>query len=156
MMDPDTLLDLLRLAMEETVVQDAYLFRVDSSERSLAGRLAIRLQPKMPAWHVDPEYNRMYGNAPKRIVLPAECSGYRNEDERVLVSPDVIVHRRGLAGPNLLVIELKKTTNRDNGSCDRHRLIAFQQQLGYRYGARIECETRPGLNPSMRLLDWFA
>ena len=154
-MDPDELLNLLTQAMNESVASDEYLFRVDASERNLAGRLCIHLQPKLPDWHVDPEYNRMAGNAPKRIHLPLECTGYRNEDDLVLVCPDLIVHRRGSEGPNLLVVELKKTTNRDKGICDRHRLLAFREQFGYRFGARVECETRPEAQPAMRLLDWF-
>jgi hypothetical protein len=154
-MNPDELLNLLTQAMNETVASDEYLFRVDASERNLAGRLGIHLQPKLLDWHVDPEYNRMAGNAPKRIHLPLECAGYRNEDDLVLVCPDLIVHRRGPEGPNLLVVELKKTTNRDKGICDRHRLLAFREQFGYRFGARIECETRPNAQPAMRLLDWF-
>jgi hypothetical protein len=155
-MNTEELLNLLIQAMNETAVADDYLFRVDASERNLAGRLGIHLQPKLPDWHVDPEYNRMAGNTPKRIYLPPECAGYRNEDDLVLVSPDLIVHRRGPEGPNLLVIELKKTTNRDKGACDRHRLLAFREQFGYLFGARLECETRPEAEPEMRLVDWFA
>lgn len=83
------------------------------------------------------------------------CAGYRNDDNLVLVSPDLVVHRRGADGPNLLVVELKKTTNGDTGLCDQQRLIAFRRQFRYRFGARIECETRPGSDPAMRLLDWF-
>jgi hypothetical protein len=103
-MNPDELLDLLIQAMNETVAADEYLFRVDVSERNLAGRLGIHLQPNLPDWHVDPEYNRMNGNMPKRIHLPPECAGYRNDDDLVLVCPDLIIHRRGPEGPNLLVV----------------------------------------------------
>ncbi len=155
-MDPEKLLELLLQAMIETSTGDEYLFRNNSSERNLAGRLGFHLQQKLHDWHVDPEYNRMNGDTPKRIHLPVECAGYRDDDDLVLVSPDLIVHRRGPEGPNLLVIELKKTTNRDNGICDHHRLLAFRQQFGYLFGARIECETRPHTEPAMRLLEWFA
>ena len=56
--------------------------------------------------------------------------------------PDIIVHRRGPEGPNLLVIEVKKTTNPCPRNCDRLRLHAFCGQLHYRFGALIEFETR--------------
>ena len=154
-MNVDELRPLFEEALRETATKDAYLFLVDVSERNLAGRLAIHLQPKLPRWHVDPEYNRMNGDLPKRIELPPMCAGYRNDDNLVLVSPDLVVHRRGADGPNLLFVELKKTTNGDTGLCDQQRLIAFRRQFRYRFGARIECETRPGSDPAMRLLDWF-
>ena len=154
-MNADKLRPLFEAALRETVTVDAYLFQVNVSERNLAGRLGMHLQPKLPEWHVDPEYNRMNGHDSKRIELPPVCAGYRNEDNLVLVSPDLVVHRRGSDGPNLLVVELKKTTNGDNGLCDQQRLLAFQRQFGYRFGARIECETRLGVLPAMRLLDWF-
>ncbi|HQZ40607.1 MAG TPA: hypothetical protein PLH72_16375 [Vicinamibacterales bacterium] len=68
--------------------------------------------------------------------------------------PDVIVHRRGGAGPNLLVIELKKTTNPAQLNCDRVRVAAFRTQLGYSFGALVECETRRGAQPGVRLAEW--
>ena len=43
--------------------------------------------------------------------------------------PDVIVHRRGHDGPNILVLELKKTTNPERrGTRDRERVRAFRAE----------------------------
>lgn len=73
-----------------------------------ASRLAQYLQSEFPEYTVDIEHNRD-GDIPKRLGLPPECANYRNTDGEALAVPDVIVHRRGPDGPNILVLELKKT-----------------------------------------------
>jgi hypothetical protein len=55
--------------------------------------------------------------------LPVECVCNRNDDDQSLAVPDLIVNRRGRAGPNLLVLELNKTTNPDNGHCDQSQIL---------------------------------
>ena len=141
--------------MRETEERDRYLFETDAAERSIAAGLVVSLFPRFPDWSVDADYNRMNGRFPKRIEIPAECSKGRNENGEARVLPDVIVHGRGPAGPNLLVIELKKTTNPDNGDCDRLRLHAFREQLRYDYGAFILCETRDRREPAMTIVEWL-
>lgn len=86
------------------------------------------LQNEFPEFNVDVEYNRD-GEPPKRLGLPPDCANF-NEEGEALVVPDVIVHRRGHDGPNILVLELKKTTNREPRNCDRERVRALRAQLG--------------------------
>ena len=143
------------MALAETARADAVLFRSDAGERTIASRLAFRLQSAFTEWAVDTDYNRMGDRLPKRVELPPTCARYRNNEGFALVLPDVIVHERGPDGKNLLVVELKKTTNRDDGDCDLIRLHAFRSQLNYAFGARVVCETRPGYEPDMRLADWL-
>ena len=38
---------------------------------------------------------------------------------------------------NLLVIEVKKTTNNTSDDCDMQKLIAFRDELGYQHGLFI-------------------
>jgi hypothetical protein len=128
--------------------------RGDVGERSIAARLAMYLQNGFPKYKVDADYNRA-GDVPKRLNLLVECAGYRNEDNQSLAVPDAIVHRRGSLGPNLLVLELKKTTKPDKGHCDRVRLRAFRKQIGYCYGALIVCETRKGREPDIIIAEWL-
>jgi len=144
----------LREALLEVAKNDRYLLENDLGERCIASRLAMYLQNAFPEYSVDVEYNRA-GASPKRLGLPTECANYRNDNDEALAVPDVIVHRRGSDGPNLLVLELKKTTNRDPRQCDRERVRAFQAQLGYRYGALIECETRQGHDPGIRISEFL-
>jgi hypothetical protein len=75
-------------------------------------------------------------------------------DGRSLVVPDIIVHTRGGAGPNLLVLELKKSTNPEGPECDRRRVPAFVSQLGYSYGALVACETKAHHNNVAKVTDW--
>lgn len=155
LISPANVKELLSVALIETVKRDAELFVSDAGERTIASRLAFRLQQSFPSWIVDTDYNRMNERVPKRVELPEHCARYRNEDGRALVLPDVIIHKRGPAGPNLLVLELKKTTNPDRGECDLVRLHAFRNQLNYLFGARIVCETRRGHTPEMAVADWL-
>lgn len=130
----------LERARDRLEQNDAYLLQNDLSERCIASRLAMYLREEFtePELSVDVEYNR-HGDTPKRLGLPEECANYRNADGESLVVPDVIVHQRGRPGPNVLVLEMKKTTNPVPRDCDARRVDAFRAQLRYEYGALIEC-----------------
>jgi hypothetical protein len=71
------------------------------------------------------------------------------------VFPDVVIHRRGPNGPNVLVLELKKTSNPDPHECDRKRIEAFRKHLKYLFGALIQCETRKRHQPGVSVVKWF-
>ena len=144
----------LEAALVRLAETDLYLLEYDLSERCIAGRLAMYLQDVFPDHTVDIEYNRA-GNIPKRLNLPDDCANYRDEHGEALVVPDVIVHQRGADGPNLLVLELKKTSNPARFHCDRRRVVAFREQLGYEYGALIACETRPHHTHGARVEAWI-
>ncbi|HSF10249.1 MAG TPA: hypothetical protein VLA60_12610, partial [Nitrospirales bacterium] len=53
-----------------------------------------------------------------------------------------------------LVLELKKTSNPLGSDCDRRRLNGFQAELGYSFGALVECQTSKGKDPSIRVIEW--
>ena len=141
-------------ALGALIDKDAYLFENNLSERCIAVRLAMYLQGLFPDWSVDAEYNRHGGEA-KKLGLPPECANKRDEHDKACVIPDIIVHTRGRDGPNLLVIEMKKSTNPDQGKCDRMRLHAFREELKYSFGALIVCETRNGRGPAAIIEEWL-
>jgi hypothetical protein len=145
----------LQAAAAKLVAADAHLLEHDLSERCIAARLAMYLQEEFPDLSVDVEYNRIGAN-PKTMAIPEECANYRSNRGEPLVVPDVIVHKRGADGPNLLVLELKKTTNHDARACDHMRIRAFRKQLNYGYAALVECETRGGRAPEVRIAEWLA
>jgi hypothetical protein len=153
-MDQEEVTRRLNNALQQLMEHDRYLLEFDLSERCIASRLALYLQNEFPEYSVDVEYNRQ-GDRPKRLGLPEECANFRNAQGEALAVPDVIVHRRGPDGPNILVLELKKTTNWDAPDCDRARVRAFRAQLGYSFGALIECETRQGEEPAVAITEWF-
>ena len=117
-----------------------------------AGRLAMYLREGFPDHDVDVEYNRVGYDAKRLRGLPEECRSRRNRGTEAPVAvPYAIVHTRGSAGPNLPVIEVKKTSNPVGMECDRQRIAAFREQLGYTFGALIECETAFPNQPEARI-----
>lgn len=153
-MEPDEIRDRLTRALRALEQADASLFQWNLSERCIASRLAIYLQQLFPDHAVDVEYNRI-GREPKRLQLPPECANFINDQGEALVVPDIIVHTRGPDGPNILVLELKKTTNAVPLDCDHLRIHAFKAQLGYAAAALVRCETRQGYAPSAAIIEWI-
>jgi hypothetical protein len=143
----------LESAIAQLIRNDMHLLENDLSERCIASRLAMYLQPEFAEYSVDVEYNRQ-GDIPKKLGLPDECANFWDDEGRAFVVPDVIVHRRGADGPNVLVLELKKTNNREPRNCDHQRILAFREQLGYSFGALIECETRKGRERAAWISEW--
>jgi len=136
-----------------------HLLENDLSERCIAARLAYHLQWEFIGEddvRVDVEYSRL-GAAVKRLeTLPPDCIRRKKRPGDPAVLPDIIVHKRGEAGPNVLVIELKKTTNPEGQNCDGQRLRAFREELDYEFAALIECETRSFHEKAIRVVDWLA
>jgi len=153
-MEPKEVRKRLEAALVQLEEEDSYLFENNLSERCIASRLAMYLQDAFPRWSVDVEYNRK-GVRPKTLGLPRECANYRTRNGEPLVLPDIIVHRRREEGPNILALELKKTTNRVSRECDHMRIYAFREQLNYGSAALIECETRPRRKPSAVIAEWL-
>ena len=147
----------LERALLRLLEGDRYLLENDLSERCIAARLAMYLSKEFEQHDVDVEYNRA-GDVAKRLHgLPDECYRRRNRQiEAPVAVPDIIVHHRGFDGPNLLVIEMKKTSNPAGMDCDRLRLHAFRGQLGYSFGALLECDTGSHNEPAIRVSDWLA
>ena len=134
--------------------QSAWTFSIVLSERCITFRLAMYLQNTFPECSVDAGYNRK-GASPKTLRLPEQCANYRNNDGDPFVVPDIIAHQRGAEGPNVLVLELKKTTNRSPWDCDRERIREFREQLNYGSAALIECETRRGHATAATIAAWL-
>jgi hypothetical protein len=142
--------------VEEALVSfraaDRYLLEHDLSERCIAARLALHLQRIFEEYTVDVEYNRA-GDLAKRLNVPEECGNSFDEHGRALVVPDIIVHRRGPEGPNILGLELKKARDPRGLDCDRRRLAALRRHLGYEHGALLVCDCGRG-EAAIRVREW--
>ncbi len=131
--------DALAIFME----RDRPLLVMDANERSVSYRLAMHLQRRFgDGWDVDCEYNRMLpddqGRVSKRLLkLPQTAP--TDDTQGKTVFPDVIIHRRGPDGPNLLAIEIKKS-GRDDAE-DRLELSAYVEELKYEHGALLVFRT---------------
>jgi hypothetical protein len=148
-MDADEVQRHLGVALQKFNDSDLILLRYDVHECCIAARLAMYLQVEFPNHSVDVEYSRAGGVAPKRLALPVQC-GRRKHG---VVRPDIIVHHRGPDGPNLLVLELKKSVSADPPQCDHNRIRAFRREFRYAFGATIMCQMQVGVGISRSR--WF-
>lgn len=137
-------------ALEQLFRSDGVILAMDVNERSISHRLAIYLEPFFHGWNVDCEYNRNHDD-PKRLDI-VRRNIQSDDTQATTVFPDIIIHRRG-TDENLVVIEMKKTTSQESDAYDRHKLIAFKQQLGYRFAIFIKISTDE--NPSIAKIDWI-
>jgi hypothetical protein len=129
-------------AMERLFRLDMSLLEKDVHERAIASQLARHMQPYFPDHNVDVEYNLM-GDVPKRLSWNGGPA---------LVYPDLVVHQRGTDSENVMVVEIKKSSNAASKDDDVQKLVAFRQELGYGHalfirfgvgnaaGTVLECE----------------
>ena len=131
---------------------DSGLFETNVNERSITHKLAEYLQQEFTDWNVDCEYNRHLDKV-KRVSLPVTSIGWDDLESKT-VFPDIIVHERGSDERNLLVIEVKKSTNTVPESFDKNKLKAFRlEPFRYEFGLFISLHVGPGKgNPT---LEWF-
>src|SRR5258708_2030866 len=128
-------------AIEVLYQRDTYLLQTDVNERSISHKLASYLQEAFSDWDVDCEYNRNHDDPEllKRLQISAEDVSPDDVQART-VFPDIIVHHRGTSD-NLLVIEIKKTTNQLSDDFDKQKLREFKRQLGYCYALFLRFQT---------------
>lgn len=129
------------------------LLELDVNERALGATLAhLFVRELFPEHKVDAEYNRVgFDGRPKRLNLPIECGG-----ENTPVYPDIVVHHRGDNDENILVVEIKKTTNRQSRRCDLIKLEAYREQLRYQIGAFVELPAGDDVGRVDFHIEWFA
>ena len=124
---------LIESAYQKLIEKDGYLLKVDANERSITHRLAIYLEAKFPEYDVDCEYNR-------NGIDPKKLNGFKDkvdpdDTNAVTVFPDIIIHRRGKS-ENIIVIEAKKTSNRDNS--DKEKLVIYKKELSYKHAYYVK------------------
>lgn len=151
-------------ALDKLYYNDRYLLEHDVNEQAITHRLAIYLENVFFNYNVDCEYNR-YGDDPKRLkeksfkkydkLFKYEIDRLIKEiDTDKLAKPDIILHKRGRNDQNLLVIEVKKSDNKDD-NYDRLKLMIYIDKdygLNYKYGLFIKLNKKKELNK----LCWFS
>lgn len=143
---------------------DKDLLDININERTITHKLAEYLQEHFPEFKVDCEYNR-YRNYIKRIRSEQDRSReivnlsdiklakliWENK-EADTIYPDIIVHKRGTQENNLLVIEVKKSSNRDTGDSDKKKIEELMNRpYNYNFGLFL----RINLDGEKDDLDWF-
>lgn len=139
----------VRSALQILDERDGCLLENDVNERSITHKLAGYLESLFPEWEVDCEYNRNHDHVKRLRELVREV--HTDEPEGKTVFPDIIVHHRN-SDENLLVIEVKKASNPDNGDADFRKLRAFLQELHYEHGLFLRLR---GSAEDRHALTWF-
>ncbi|GLS33092.1 hypothetical protein SAMN04488498_13311 [Mesorhizobium albiziae] len=138
-MDQDALEKILNAALDALYAHDQPMIVMDVNERTLCARLSAILQNFFHRHSVHAEYNR-HGVYPKEIELP--------NGEGVLTStrvfPDIIIHQPGHDGENILVIEVKKSTNVMPDETDLRKLEKIKEQIAYCYAVFLRLSAGEG------------
>ena len=129
--------------------EEALILAFDVGERTICTCLAAILKRTFNDHSVHVEYNR-HGVYPKEIELP----GADGAPTMARVFPDIIVHQPGHDDANLLVIEVKKTTNPVNDDLDLAKLNQIKQQIGYEFAVFLRLPTGPGADPADLRIIW--
>lgn len=128
--------DAVNNSLQRFMDEDGTLIDVNSSERSMTHALAVQFTKEtfFNDWHIDCEYNRNGQRVPKTLDIPkAKCEKCNAGDScSHNVFPDIIIHKRGKEGPNLLVIEAKK--QKEDPGLDKEKIKAYIKELKYKYG----------------------
>jgi len=127
---------------------DHYLLEAKVNERTISHKLAEYLQEEFELV-VDCEYNR-HKKEPKRIFRELGNINCNDTDGKT-VFPDIVVHKRGTDDENLLVIEIKKSSNPIDRDFDREKIVAFTTELDYKFGLFLEINVD---NPH-DYLEWY-
>lgn len=167
--------EMIKLNIDACIVKlfedDGILFAINSSEMSICSSLAWHIKSIFNTWNVDCEYNRD-GDEAKRmrqvLAIPDSADVFVNKYYDRLVLPDIIIHKRTGKGMqhNLLVIEVKKTTNTDDIGIDIAKLkyltkhhkdenANFQYQYGLFVMFTAYRELAPGILTLNANLQWI-
>lgn len=126
--------NILRQAINRFLENEQHLLSVAVNERSLTHKFAEYLQIILGcAWDIDCEYNR-YGEDSKildevKSIVGDNTKTYETKSKTVY--PDIVVHKRGPDGPNLIVLEAKKDPTSQEKSDDKKKLRKIKEKYHY-------------------------
>ena len=129
-MTRDEVTALVNDALNQLIKNDRQLLDLKVCERALHFKIAhyMAQSPSIrPPLTLDCEYNRHFGNE-KRLQLP-------DRQRLSKVFPDILIHERNSYENNMLVLEIKRPGQRLTH--DKNKLMAFVEQLHYRYAGHI-------------------
>lgn len=99
----------------------------ESHEQTISARLMLHLQHLLPEWNIDVEFNRQGEN---RETKTDETGAKRK--------PDLIIHKRGPAGPNLAVILVKCEWNKKRREDDKKVVQSIKTKHEYQAAFLLE------------------
>ncbi|MGO4952334.1 hypothetical protein [Paenibacillus sp. DRB1-1] len=153
--------------------KDKYLIKNDLNERTIAHKFSNYIQEEFNEFDVDCEYNKNVDEAEgnKNIYFLKQEYLELNKNFKETVSidnieyvrmsiyPDIIIHKRGSNLQNLLIIGIKKSTNREDRNFDFSKLKCYtdtsrHNKLGYAWGLFVEFKTKCSTPPMPELI-WY-
>ncbi len=149
----------VEIALGMLLKNDAFLLEHDVNERSISHKLAEYLQQLFPDYNVDCEYNWQVDDPCYKelsFTSEEEKQFYTKTDEEKIkdknahtVYPDVIIHQRGHNRDNLLIIEMKKTSNKDERARERDKLKLkkYKDKFSYEFILSLDIPTSGEFNP---------
>jgi len=144
---PNDIQDIILKALDKLFTCDFDLLSLDANERSITHKLAEHLTPHFNDFSVDCEYNR-YESSTKQLVYSCGLASTTTDTEGRTVFPDIIVHKRKSQNHNLLVIEVKKSSNRAT-NCDKEKIMAFlAPPYNYTFGYTLVIPSGPSACPA--------
>lgn len=158
MIEPEELIERLKRALSQFIAKEIELIRQDAHEEAISCAFIPYLREEFKDWpfHIDSQYNKRIVNdelIKKQVKfllrhLPKSKipQNVPHDSETVVKSilADVIFHDRESPSHNLLVIEIKKSTNtnRDDRDYDQLKLrVITKYELKYSFGAFVEFST---------------
>jgi hypothetical protein len=135
-MGEDEVRALVEKSVETLYDEEFKIISFDVGERTICACLAAILKRFVGQRSVHVEYNRR-GVFPKDIELP-NAAGNLTQNR---VFPDIIVHDPGHDDANLLVVEVKKTTNNVPDDLDVAKLKLIKDQIRYDFAVFIRLPT---------------
>lgn len=169
--DIETIKKMVSAALDKLSSNERPIILNDVNERTIAHRFALYLEEHFDNYDIDVEYNRnlekgkhepKYVHIVKSLFLESYQKAKENNDdiqsflEQVTTYPDIIIHERGNNKHNLLVIEIKKSNNKDNWEIDKRKLEGFTRKdegYGYKLGLHLIINiSEPWVNPEC---NWY-
>jgi hypothetical protein len=124
--------------------RDGFLLDSNTNERTITHKLAEYLGDEFGSYSVDCEYNRHLRGV-KTVEIPNDLGNPDWEDtEAKTAFQDIIVHTRDSNLDNLLVIEVKKSSNSVSRELDTARLKSLGRVMegesfyGYSFGLFLD------------------
>jgi len=142
-MDLDTIQNKMQTSLNNLKQHDNQLLEINVNERTISHKLAEYLQCEIPNLSVDCEYNR-YERLPKTLDIPKDPISWEDIDSKS-VFPDIVIHKRKTNDYNLLVIEIKKSSNKNGHDFDKTKIRAFTRPpYNYNFGLFLEINVEGG------------
>jgi hypothetical protein len=140
--DQEALLDSVNSALENLVQRDVKLLHYKAHELAHVHRFAVylegHLRSQLVNWDVtvDLDYDRD-GQFAKVMHVDPPLPPKACEDGTVRFRPDLIIHRRGEDGANVLVLEWKKDAGRGDIALLQQRIVRIRQTFDYAMGVIV-------------------